>query len=111
DTRELAGAQDLHRGVRRGSLRSLSGRHRRNCTLAEASVALVARDGEEPGERLTQHGAVQERAVRGQEDLLRRVLGLDTVTQERATERAHRVAVLAVELLSVVRAAVGLSCR
>ncbi len=67
----------------------------------EARVALVTRDYEQPGERLSRRRAVQQRAVRGEEDLLRRVLGLSLVAQERAAESRHGRSVLAVERASV----------
>jgi hypothetical protein len=70
----------------------------------------VACDGEQPRKRLPRRRAVQERAVRGEEDLLRRVLGLRAVAQERPTELRDRGFVLAVERLGVVRPAVGLDC-
>ena len=80
---------------------------------ADARPALVARDRREPGGGLPRLGAVQERAVRGEERLLRRVLSLGAVAQQRAAQAADEAAVVAVELLGprggrpVIGAAVG----
>ena len=48
--------------------------------------------------------------MRGEKDLLRRVLGVAAITQERPAERRHRGAMLAVERLRGVRAAVAFPC-
>ena len=48
--------------------------------------------------------------MRGEEDLLRRVLGLGTVAQERPAEPRDRGVVLEVERLGVLRPAVALEC-
>ena len=84
--------------------------HRRGRALAEARVALVARDCEQPRQRLPRRRAVQECAVRGEKDLLRRVLGLGTVTQKRPAEPRDRGPVLEVQGLGVLRPAVALDC-
>jgi hypothetical protein len=77
-------------------------RHGASGALSKAGIALVARDHEQPCERLPRCRAVQERAVRGEEDLLRRVLRLGAVAEERAAERCNRGSVLSVERLGVV---------
>ena len=110
DSRELSCAQDLRRGVRRRSVRQVAGRHGSSRPLSEAGVALVTCDREQPRKRLSRRRAVQERAVRGEENLLRRVLGFRSVAQERPAEPRDRGPVLEVEGLGVVRPAVVLEC-
>ena len=64
DVGQLARAQDVHRGVCGRHLRRVAGRLRGRGALAKARVALVARDGEEPGARLARRGAVEQRPMR-----------------------------------------------
>src|SRR5205823_14940084 len=65
----------------------------------DAGPAFVPRDRREPGGRLPGLGSAQERAVRREERLLRRVLGLGTIAQERAAETSDGAAVLGEEQL------------
>jgi hypothetical protein len=108
--RELACTQYVHRGVHGRSARGFAGRDRCRSALTEARVALVAGDREEPRERFARHRAVEERAMRGEEDLLCGVLRLAAVAQERAAERCNRGAVRAVQRLGVLGVAVALGC-
>src|SRR5207253_1069933 len=61
----------------------------------------VARDRGEPGGGVARHRPSAQSAERGDEDLLRRVLGLVPVAEDRAADRAHLVSVLEVEPLEL----------
>ena len=69
--------------VRRGDRLELLHRQRLAHARADPRPAFVARDRGEPRCRLARLGAVQKRAVRGEERLLRRVLGLGAIAQQR----------------------------
>ena len=98
--REIHAANCLGERIRqrRSGLEVLPVGRARACCV-NARPALVARDRREPRRRLTGIGAVQERAVRGEERLLRRVLRLGAVPQQRIAEPADRAGVQLVELL------------
>ena len=70
----------------------------------------MACDREQPRKRLPRRRALQERAMRGEKDLLRCVLGLGTVAQQRPAEPRDRGVVLEVERLGVLRPTVALEC-
>ena len=85
-------------GRSRGRLELLHGQRLAHAR-ADPRPALVARDRREPRRRLARLGAVQERAVRREEGLLRGVLGLGAIAQQRAAEPPDGAPVVAVELL------------
>ena len=61
--------------------------------VARARPALVAGDRRQPGGRLTRLRSAEQAAIRGEECLLRGILGLRCVAQEHATETEHHTAV------------------
>jgi len=64
----------------------------------DARAAFVARNGSQPGLRLTRSRTSEHGSMRGQKHLLCRVLRLDGIAEQQATEAEHHPTVLGKEL-------------